>query len=377
MADFDVVIIGAGISGINAGYRVQSELPDHTYTILEARDNMGGTWDLFKYPGIRSDSDLHTFGFPFRPWTDPKAIAEGPSIVKYIKETAEIYGIDKKIQYQRKVLSANWSSEQQRWSLEVQINGEKTTRVNGRFLIFSTGYYSYDEPLSAEIPGLENFKGLRVHPQFWPEKLDYTNKKVVVIGSGATAITLLPSLAETAEHVTMLQRSPGYTIALPGVDATGEWAKRWLPTWLAYKLIRIKFLVLPLLFFHFCRAFPDAAKKGLQRRTKQLLPDNVPVDPHFKPRYNPWEQRLCVAPDGDFYKSLHSGKASIATGTIKTVTEHSITLNDGQQPRRRHHRDSNGFEDPSLRRCKAQRRRHRCCAWPEVSLEGHHVAGSA
>ncbi|EOD51198.1 putative flavin-containing monooxygenase-like protein [Neofusicoccum parvum UCRNP2] len=329
--DYDVIIIGAGISGINAAYRIQTQMPEGTkYAILEARDNMGGTWDLFKYPGIRSDSDLHTFGFPFRPWSEQKAIADGASIVKYIKETAATYGIDQHIQYHHKLITANWSSDAQSWSLEVDGNGERK-RFNSSFLLMATGYYDYHEPLATTIPGLEDFKGTIVHPQFWPEDLDYTNKKMVIIGSGATAITLLPVLAEKAKHVVMLQRSPGYIISLPTVSPLDRITRAILPSFIAHSLIRWRFLVQGYLFFHFCRAFPNAARRLIRLGTLKQLPKGVSHDPHFVPNYNPWEQRMCVCPDGDFYKSLQEGTSSIATGQIKTVSARGVELENGER----------------------------------------------
>ena len=321
---WDVVIIGAGISGINSAYRLQTKLPGKSYTILEARGGMGGTWDLFKYPGVRSDSDLHTFGFPWRPWQEQKSIADGDSIVKYIRETASMYGIDQHIQYHQKVVSMDWSSDEQSWALTVEANGEQKY-VHAKFLILSTGYYDYLDPLPAAIPGMENFQGTVVHPQFWPEDLDYTNKKIVVIGSGATAVTLIPSLAEKAAHVTMLQRSPSYLLAMPN-PAGGSWLSSILPSWASSKINRLRFLIIPFLFFHFCRAFPNAARRVMRAATTRQLPPNIPHDPHFEPAYNPWEQRLCICPDGDFYRSLRRGRADVATGTIASVTRQGITL---------------------------------------------------
>lgn len=329
VVDYDVIIVGSGISGINSAYRVQTQVPNATYTILEARGGLGGTWDFFKYPGIRSDSDLHTFGFPWRPWTERRAIADGPSIVRYLKESAEEYGIDKKIQYNHKVISADWSSDTLNWSLEVQHNGETKT-MRGRFLILGTGYYNYDEPMESKIPGLERFKGTTVHPQFWPEDLDYSNKKMVIIGSGATAVTLLPVVAKTASHVTMLQRSPSYVLSLPNGDPLGEFYHRFLPLSWAHKLDRYRFLVFGFLFYHFCRFFPNAARGVLAKATKKQLPPSVLFDPHFVPTYNPWDQRLCLCPDGDFYEAMRSGKADVVTGHIKTVTEKGILLESGE-----------------------------------------------
>jgi cation diffusion facilitator CzcD-associated flavoprotein CzcO len=324
----DVIIVGAGISGINAGYRLQTELPGINYTILEQRDSLGGTWDLFKYPGIRSDSDLHTFGFKWRPWNHPKAIADGKLIKEYLQESAEVYGIDKKIQYHHELKAANWSSDQQAWQLEVVANGE-TKYFHTRFLLLGTGYYDYKQALETDIPGIENFQGTTIHPQFWPEDYDYTDKNIVIVGSGATAITLLPVLAEKAAHVTLLQRSPTYILTRPSVDPMGSFMHRWLPSWAASKLVRWKFLVLPFLFFKFCRRFPQAARGIIKSATEKELPPSVSHNPHFSPKYNPWEQRLCVCPDGDFYKALRGGKTSIVTDHIENVSEKTITTRDG------------------------------------------------
>lgn len=325
--DYDIIVIGAGISGINAAYRIQERCPDKSYAILEARGSMGGTWDLFKYPGIRSDSDLHTFGFPWRPWTSEKTIAEAHLIKQYMIESAEEYGIDKKIIYHHRVLSANWSTPAQAWSLRVDANGEQKV-VTCRFYLIATGYYDYQNPLEAKIPGIENFQGTIVHPQFWPEDLDYANKDVAIIGSGATAVTLLPNLAEKASHVTMVQRSPGYVMSLPQVDKLAEATKWFLPKSWALKLTRFRYIVLPFLFFKFCRAYPGVARNILTRGAKRQLPSRIPIKPHFDPAYNPWEQRLCVCPSGDFYKALKGGKGDIVTGHIDHVTEKSIVMKD-------------------------------------------------
>ncbi|KAK6603847.1 hypothetical protein H4I95_05750 [Botrytis cinerea] len=301
--DYDVVIVGAGLSGINAAYRIQTELPGLTYTILENRGAIGGTWDLFRYPGIRSDSDLHTFGFPWRPWLSSQSIADGESICKYFKESAEEYGIDKKIQFYHNVTSADWSTEQLQWSLAVDAGGRQST-IKGRWIIWSTGYYDYSEALKVEIPGIDDFKGKKIHPQFWPQDLDYTDKKIVVIGSGATAITLIPNLADKATKVTMLQRSPSWIMGFPQ-EIPPE-----VPCGNIFQV--------------------GTACKLLRSRTKKEIPSTIPIDPNFSPKYNPWEQRLCVCPDSDFFKCLHSGKADIVTDTIKTVTSSGIELESGK-----------------------------------------------
>jgi cation diffusion facilitator CzcD-associated flavoprotein CzcO len=327
--DFDVIIVGAGISGINAAYRVQTQLPGHSYTIIEARDAIGGTWDLFRYPGIRSDSDLHTFGFPWRPWSKAKAIADGESIRNYIRESAEQYGIDKKIQFHHRLEACDWSSAEQQWTLSVNTNGQ-LINLTSRFMILSTGYYDYHEPMRAIIPGIDDFQGSVVHPQFWPEDLDYTGKKMVIIGSGATAITLLPNLADKAAQVTMLQRSPTYILSLPAIDPSGDWARRWLPKWTADVLLRWKNIVFPFLFFKFCRAFPNVARKVLRRNVEKLLPPSIPHDPNFKPSYGPWEQRLCVCPDGDFFEALRDKNCDVVTSNIKSVTATGIETETGK-----------------------------------------------
>ncbi len=326
---FDIIIVGAGISGINAAYRIQTELPAASYTILEARGGIGGTWDLFRYPGFRSDSDLYTFGFAWRPWAERGIIADGDSIREYIRESAALYGIDHKVQFHCKLLSANWSSNQQAWNLLVDDEGHKS-HFHARFVLLSTGYYDYDEALSSHVPGIETFTGTVLHPQFWPEHLDYQNKKIVVIGSGSTAVTLIPSLAQTASHVTMLQRSPSYILARPSVDLFGQWTQKVLPSWVAHCITRLKFLVLGFLFIKFCALCPLAARSLIKKATLKELPDNIPHDPHFSPRYNPWEQRLCLCPDGDFFKAMRAGKASVVTDTIATVTETGIQLASGQ-----------------------------------------------
>lgn len=322
---YDVVIIGAGISGLNAAYRLQTQFPNLRYTILEARQNLGGTWDLFKYPGIRSDSDLFTFGFSWYPWDQGNPIAHGSSIVKYLNNAAEQHGIKEHILFEHRVLGADWSSSDNNWSLSVEHEG-RTTSFSAQFLVFGTGYYDYHTPLQADIPGLNNFQSQIIHPQFWPEDLDYTDKKIVIIGSGATAVTLLPKLAEKAQ-VTMLQRSPTYILSVP--NRTPSWLSSLLPTSWNRRLQRIRWLYVSRFFFLFCQAFPAFSRWLLGKGVTRQLPSHVPFDPHFKPRYNPWDQRLCVCPDGDFFKSLHTGRAAVKTDTIRNVTASSIELHSG------------------------------------------------
>ncbi|KAL3471224.1 hypothetical protein BJX99DRAFT_266954 [Aspergillus californicus] len=329
MTDYDVVIVGAGISGINSAYRLQSELPHLRYTIIEAREQLGGTWDLFKYPGIRSDSDLFTFGFSWHPWNQNNPIAEGPAIVEYLKHTTEQHGIARHIQYQQRLRGADWSSADNTWSLSVENTADEQMRaISARFVIFGTGYYDYHTPLETNIMGLDQFGGQVVHPQFWPEDLDYSDKRIVIIGSGATAVTLLPNLVKKAQHVTMLQRSPTYILPLPNRSRP---LLSWIfPASIARRLIRISWIVTARMFFLFCQAFPLLARFVMRMSTKRQLPKNVPWDPHFKPRYNPWDQRLCITPDGDFYKSLYTGKAAVKTDTITAITPKGIQLDSGE-----------------------------------------------
>ncbi|KJX92970.1 flavin-binding monooxygenase like protein [Zymoseptoria brevis] len=330
---YDIVVVGAGIAGINFGYRLQERLPNLTYTILEGRHELGGTWSLFKYPGIRSDSDLFTFGFPWRPWHEDSSIAHGGSIHKYMKESAAEYGIDKKIQYNTMVENADYSSASNSWTLQTKVNGEKNKTFKARWIMMCTGYYDYHNPMQVDIPGINNFKGQVIHPQFWPEDLDYANKDVVIIGSGATAVTVLPVMAEKAKHVTMLQRSPTYILAAPTEDQLEKFIRRWF-SWAPNfqdRVFRLKWILAPMLMTTFSAWFPERAKAMMLKLTQAQLPANVPLDPHFTPSYYPWEQRLCVCPNGDFYKSLRQGKSSIATGHIENIDEKTIHLQNGQE----------------------------------------------
>ncbi|KAI1922419.1 hypothetical protein LOZ66_000763 [Ophidiomyces ophidiicola] len=323
----DFVIVGAGISGINFAYRIQSSCPSLSYMILEARDAIGGTWDLFKYPGIRSDSDLYTFGFSWYPWTEDCAIADAESIRRYLAKATNSAKINPHIRFKHKVLSASWRDEDVLWKLRVE-NGGQVKRMQCRYLIFGTGYYDYEHALPAEIPQIDCFKGTVVHPQFWPEDLDYSGKNIVIIGSGATAVTLLPSLSQKASNVTMLQRSPTYIFSM--INRTPPLLKRLLPSFLLFSFLRSFSLAIMILSFELCRLFPRLSRHLIKLATQQKLPPNIPHDPHFNPRYSPWEQRLCVAPDDDFFESLRSGKGHVATGNIKGFTGNSIVLDTGE-----------------------------------------------
>ncbi|MBF6276657.1 MULTISPECIES: NAD(P)/FAD-dependent oxidoreductase [Nocardia] len=325
----DVVIVGAGLSGIGAGYRVQTELPGKSYAILEARESLGGTWDLFRYPGIRSDSDMFTLGYPFEPWRDAKSIADGPSILRYITETARRYGIDKHIRYGTKVVAAQWSSAESRWTLTLR-QGDAERTLSCRFLYSCAGYYDYDEGHAPEFPGVETFSGTMVHPQFWPEDLDYAGKKVVVVGSGATAVTLVPAMAEQAELVTMLQRSPTWISAVPGRDKQADKIRELLPAGLAHRVIRTKNILFNVGFYQYCRRRPQAARKLLTGLTTRILKDEKLVAEHFTPEYNPWDQRLCAVPDADFFKAMRKGKAEVVTDHIDTFGPEGIRLTSGR-----------------------------------------------
>lgn len=329
---YDVLIVGAGLSGIGAAYHLQANCPNKSYAILEARETLGGTWDLFRYPGIRSDSDMFTLGYSFRPWTNPKAIADGPSILAYVRDTAEAYGIDKKIKYRSRVERAQWSSKEARWTIDVRdLATDKVVRFTCSFLFMCAGYYDYDEGYTPEFKGRERFRGRIVHPQKWTEDVDYAGKKVIVIGSGATAVTLVPELAKQAAHVTMLQRSPTYIMSRPERDPIADWMRERLPIEPAYALTRWKNVLLSMAFYAYCRKFPNSAKKLLVGQVKKAMRGKVDVDTHFTPKYNPWDQRVCLVPDGDLFDVVRDGRASVVTEHIDTFTEKGILLKSGEE----------------------------------------------
>lgn len=328
---WDVVIVGAGISGVNAAYRIGSGT-SLSYTVLESRHEIGGTWSLFKYPGIRSDSEMFTLGFPFRPWDGEKSIADGGDILQYIKDTAREFGIDKKTQLKQKVESAAWSSQDALWTLQVTDSSKNESRqVTSRFVIFSAGYYDYEEGYYPKLTGTDSFKGQILRPQFWPEDLSYAGKKVVVIGSGATAVTLLPNMAKHAKQVTMLQRSPSYFIAQPSIDPIAQLIRKILPAKWAHAYLRVRNQIRSSFLFYMSRIFPNFIRRVLRFLIKRQLPRNYPMDPNFNPNYKPWDQRLCMVPDGDLFKSIRDGRAAIATGHIETITPNGIKLKDGSE----------------------------------------------
>jgi monooxygenase len=325
----DVLIVGAGLSGVGAAHHIHSAFPSRTYAILEARESSGGTWDLFRYPGVRSDSDMQTLGYRFRPWTQAKAIADGPAILDYIRDTAAEAGIDRHIRYGHRVISASWSTEDARWTVEVR-HGDETVRMTARFLYLCTGYYHYDGGYKPEFPELAEFGGPVIHPQEWPEDLDYAGKKVVVIGSGATAVTLVPAMTDKAEHVTMLQRSPTYIVARPGEDKLANQLRRLLGDRLGYMVTRWKNVALATLIYQLSRRRPGMIRSFIRRTTVPLLPDGYDVDTHFKPRYDPWDQRLCLVPDGDLFRAIRHGKASVVTDEVAGFTSSGIRLKSGK-----------------------------------------------
>lgn len=356
MEHFDVLIIGAGLSGIGAGARLRMDCPDKTFAILEGREASGGTWDLFRYPGVRSDSDMYTLGYRFRPWRDAKAIADGPAILNYIRETADEYDLNDKIRYGHRVRRAEWSSDDSTWTVEVEAAGSesplkrasagqqfdsegqtdrlkaglKTVTFTCSFLYLCTGYYTYESGYTPEWPGFDSYKGMIVHPQKWPETLDYADKKVLVIGSGATAVTLVPAMADRAAHVTMLQRSPTYIVSMPSTDKIANALRAVLPEKAAYALTRWKNVVRQMFFYVLSRKWPSAMKKIIAKGVNKELGEEL-AEKHFKPKYNPWDQRLCIVPDSDLFNAIREGHASVVTGEIETFTPTGVRLTSGDE----------------------------------------------
>ncbi len=326
----DVVIVGAGISGISAAWHLQDRCPSKSFLILERRDNLGGTWDLFTYPGIRSDSDMYTLGFRFKPWTSEQSIVDGPSILQYLKDAARENGIDKHMRFGHQVLAANWSDDDDHWELTVNAAGEEI-QITCSFLLACSGYYNYDEGYSPEFPGAQNFGGTIVHPQHWPEDFDYAGKKIVVIGSGATAVTLIPALIDSGSgHVTMLQRTPTYIAPQPDKDKFAARVNQLLPPKVAYPIARWKAIGRSTLYYQLARRFPDFFRKQLRTLAERRLPEGYDFDKHFSPSYKPWDQRVCAAPNGDLFRAIRKGNADVVTDTIERFDETGIQLTSGE-----------------------------------------------
>ncbi len=329
---FDVLIVGGGLSGVGAGCHLTMKCRDKTFVILEGRDVIGGTWDLFRYPGIRSDSDMYTLGYSFRPWREAKAIADGPSILKYVRETAEEYGVDRKIRFHHAVKRVSWSSQDAVWTVEAERGPDRElVQFTCGFLFSCTGYYDYAGGYSPEFLGSDRFAGQIVHPQKWPENLDYVGKRVVVIGSGATAVTLVPAMADQAAHVTMLQRSPTYVVSRPAEDQLANRLRRHLPAKLAYGLTRWRNVLLTMFFYNLARRRPEKFKQQVIGGVRHHLGRDYDVATHFTPTYNPWDQRLCLVPDSDLFLAIKAGRASVVTDTIETFTETGIKLRSGAE----------------------------------------------
>ena len=325
----DVLIIGAGISGVGAAYRIHEKNPNLTYTVLERRARIGGTWDLFRYPGIRSDSDIFTLSYPYEPWRRPENVADGDDIRDYLTETARKHGIDKHIQFNTRVLSADWDSTTNTWILQTEQDGVAKT-YRGRFVFFGTGYYNYDEPYQPDFPGIEQFTGEVVHPQHWPESLDYTGKRVVVIGSGATAVSMIPSLTRQAGHVTMLQRSPTYMLSMPRIHPVVQAIRKVLPTRVANTVVRWYNTAFTVLTYVVARKAPKFSRRLIRKLASQNLPEGYPVDVHFNPRYDPWDQRLCLILDNDLYTAVGDGRVDVVTDQIDRFDASGIVLKSGQ-----------------------------------------------
>jgi monooxygenase len=326
----DVLIVGAGLSGIGAAAHLQRNCPGKSYAILESREAIGGTWDLFRYPGIRSDSDMYTLGYSFKPWRDEDSIAAGEKIRDYIREAAREYRVEDHIRFGHKVISGEWSSDEALWTVRAEHGGE-TVELTCNFFYGCTGYYRYDEGFTPEFPGSERFEGRIVHPQHWPEDLDYRGKRVVVIGSGATAVTLIPAMAPETEHITMLQRSPGYVVTLPAQDPVAKALRRVLPAKAQYAITRWKNVLTQMAFYQLSRRAPRLTRKLIRRGVERQLPQGYDIDRDFEPRYNPWDERVCLVPGGDLFKTLSSGRADVVTDTIETFTEKGLKLASGRE----------------------------------------------
>jgi monooxygenase len=328
----DVLIIGAGLSGIGAAAHLTIQTPGKSFLIIEQRDDMGGTWDLFRYPGIRSDSDMHTLGYRFKPWLHDKTIADGETIHEYVHETAAEYGIVPHIRFGHRVLSADWSSGEARWTITAQrlADGE-TVHFTANFLFMCAGYYNYDQGYKPDFPGEADFQGQVIHPQFWPEDLDYAGKRIIVIGSGATAVTIVPVMAETAVQVTMLQRSPTYMVSQPAIDPFAKRLRKILPEKLAYAITRFRNISIQRFVYWMARRRPEKVKRKILEMTQEALPGYQGFETDFTPRYNPWEQRLCLVPDEDMFAAIRSGKADVVTDHIERFTPHGILLKSGKE----------------------------------------------
>jgi monooxygenase len=328
----DVLIVGAGLSGVGTACHLRRRAPGKSLAILEAREDMGGTWDLFRYPGVRSDSDMFTLGYSFRPWTEPEAIADGPSILRYIRDTAREYGIERAIRFGHRVTRAEWSTAEERWTVYAErADTGETVEVTCGFLFACTGYYRYDEGYTPEFEGADRFRGRIVHPQHWPQDLDYDGKRVVVIGSGATAVTLIPAMAKRAAHVTMVQRSPSYVVSLPGSDRVADALGRRLPARAAYAVVRWKNVLRQMVAFTVARRAPRFARSLVRKWTQKQLPEGYDVDIHFNPAYEPWDQRLCLVPDGDLFETIAAGRASIVTDRVKGFGQSGVELESGDE----------------------------------------------
>jgi monooxygenase len=326
----DVLIVGAGLSGIGAGHQLHATFPTKSYAILEAREEIGGTWSLFTYPGVRSDSDMYTLGYKFRPWTDAKALADGRSILNYVRDTARDGDVERHIRFGLRVVRAQWSTADATWTVDAErVENGELIRLTCGFLFLCCGYYRYDEGYTPEFAGIERFDGPIVHPQHWPDDLPYAGKRIVVIGSGATAVTLVPAMSHDAAHVTMLQRSPTYVVALSSKDRLASRLRRILPESVVYSIIRWKNVLATMASFQISRRWPEAMKSLIRKGVEHQLPADFDVDTHFAPTYNPWDQRLCVAPDGDLFRALRAGRASVVTDRIETFTENGLLLASG------------------------------------------------